>query len=213
MQWHRRQLALAPWMLLLAGCGRRALKAQPVAAGATVLALGDSLTYGTGATPETAYPAVLATLTGWAIVNAGVPGDTAAQAVERLPALLQAHRPALLLLCVGGNDLLRRLPEADTRTQIRRAIELARAAGAQVLLIAVPRPTLGAAFTGSLTDHKLYGEIAEDLRLPLHRQGWAEVLADERLKADAIHANAQGYAQFARGLKATAQAVGLLPVR
>lgn len=210
MQWRRRQLVLAP-LLAVAGCGRRAVKGRVVERGAVVLALGDSLTHGTGATPETAYPAMLSQLTGWRVVNAGVPGDTAAQAVERLPALLQEHAPALVLVSIGGNDLLRRLPEADTRAQVRRAVELSRAAGAQVLLIAVPRPTLSAAFTGSLTDHVLYGEIAESMQLPLHRQGWSEVLADERLKADTIHANAQGYAQFARGLKATAQATGLLP--
>ena len=55
----------------------------------------------------------------------------------------------------------------------------------------------------------MYGELAESLRVPLHRQGWSEVLADEHLRADAIHANAQGYATFARGLLATLRATGL----
>lgn len=202
--------AVAP-SLLLAGCGRKPLRGRPVPPGAVVLALGDSLTHGTGATPETAYPAVLAGLTGWRVVNAGVPGDTSAQALARLPALLQAHQPALVLLGIGGNDFLRRLPEAETRANVRAAIAQVRATDAQLLLIAVPRPSVAAAFTGSLTDHPLYGEIAEELKLPLHRQGWSEVLADESLRADAIHANARGYAVFAQGLKATAVASGLLP--
>lgn len=195
----------------LAGCARRRVRADPVPAGATVLALGDSLTHGTGATPDAAYPAVLARLSGWRVVNAGVPGDTSTQALERLPALLQEHQPALVLLGLGGNDFLRRLPEGETRTRLRQAVELSRAAGAQVLLIAVPRPTLAAAFTGSLSDHPIYGELAEAMRLPLHRQGWSEVLADAALRSDQLHANAQGYAQFAQGLAATARAVGLLP--
>ena len=194
-----------------AGCSRPRVRAQPVLPGASVLALGDSLTFGTGATPDTAYPAVLAGLSGWRVVNAGVPGDTAAQGLERLPALLQEHTPALVLVGLGGNDFLRRLPEADTRRHVQAACEQARAAGAQVLLIAVPRPSVAAAFTGSLTDHPLYGEIAEQMKLPLHRQGWSEVLADESLRSDAIHANARGYAQFAKGLAGTARAVGLLP--
>lgn len=195
---------------LLPGCARRAPKATPVPAGATVLALGDSLTAGNGAPPEAAYPAVLAKLTGWVVVNGGVSGDTAAQGLQRLPGLLAEHHPQLVLVSLGGNDLLRRLPEDALRADLRRIIDLCREAGAQVLLIAVPRPTLSAAFTGSLTDHPLYGQLAEELTLPLQRQGWAEVLADERLRADNIHANEAGYAQMAQSVKATAQAVGLL---
>ncbi len=190
-------------------CSRQPIHGRPVAAGATVLALGDSLTHGTGATPEASFPSVLAGLTGWAVVNAGVPGDTAALALERAGPLLQSHQPALVLLCIGGNDLLRRMDDATTRSHIQRTVVLAQAAGAQVLLIAVPRPTLAARFTGNLTDHPMYGDLAETLRVPLHRQGWAEVLADERLRADAIHANAEGYAAFARGLLATLRATGL----
>lgn len=196
--------------LAAAGCGRQRIQAQRVPRGASVLALGDSLTFGTGAAPPAAYPQVLAAATGWALVNAGVPGDTAAQALARLPALLEEHRPALVLISVGGNDFLRRLNEDETRASLRRIVEVVRAAGAQPLLIAVPRPTLAARFTGSLSDHPMYGELAEALRVPLHRQGWSEVLADDTLRADAIHANAEGYAQFARGLLATLRAVGLL---
>lgn len=197
---------------LLAACsGRKPIRGQPVAAGSTVLALGDSLTHGTGAGVEQAsYPAVLGRLTGWQVVNAGVPGDTTAQALARTPPLLEEHRPALVLLGIGGNDFLRRMDEGATRANVLRLCDLVRTSGAQLLLIAVPRPTLAAKFTGSLTDHPMYGEIAEAQRIPLHRQGWAEVLGDERLKSDAIHANAAGYEQFARGLVATARAAGLL---
>lgn len=212
MQPGRRRVVRAALFVAAVGlgaCARKAVRGERVPPGATVLALGDSLTFGTGAVPEAAYPAVLAGLTGWQVVNAGVPGDTAAQALERLPDLLQVHRPSLVLLGVGGNDFLRRLPEADTREHIRRACEHIRAAAAQVLLIAVPRPSVAAAFTGSLSDHPLYGELAQTLKLPLHRQGWADVLADERLRSDTIHANAQGYAKFAHGLLASARATGL----
>jgi acyl-CoA hydrolase len=204
------RFTLGTTVALTAGCGRSRPRASAVPAGATVLAFGDSLTYGTGAPPEAAYPAVLAALTGWQVVNAGVPGDTSAQALARLPPLLTEHAPALVLVGIGGNDFLRRLSEAETRANVQRACELARAAGAQVMLIAVPRPTVAAAFTGSLTDHPLYGEIAESMALPLQRQGWSEVLSDETLRSDQIHANASGYARFAQSLAATASAAGLL---
>jgi len=208
-----RRAAAASALLLLAACGKRIPRARPVAAGAAVVALGDSLTAGTGATPEASYPAVLAALTGWRVSNAGVPGDTSAQALERLPALLQDQMPALVLVSIGGNDFLRRQPESQTRANVRRICELVVAAGAQVLLVAVPRPTLAAAFTGSLADHALYAEIADELKLPLQRQGWSAVLGDESLRSDSIHANARGYARFAQAVVATAVATGLLERR
>ena len=208
-----RTLALGAAALLgtaLAGCGRSQGKAQPVPAGSTVLALGDSLTYGTGASAEASYPAVLAELTGWNVVNAGVPGDTSAQALARLPALLAEHRPKLVIVSIGGNDFLRKLPESDTRANVHAACKLALESGAQVLLVAVPRATVAAAL-GQMTDHALYAEVAKDLNIPLQREGWGEVLAQAELRSDQVHANAKGYAQFARSVQGTAAAAGLLP--
>ena len=207
-----RTLALGAAALLgtaLAGCGRSQGKAQPVPAGSTVLALGDSLTYGTGASAETSYPTVLAELTGWNVVNAGVPGDTSAQALARLQALLAEHRPKLVIVSIGGNDFLRKLPESDTRANVHAACKLALESGAQVLLVAVPRATVAAAL-GQMTDHALYAEVAKDLNIPLQREGWGEVLAQAELRSDQVHANAKGYAQFARSVQGTAAAAGLL---
>ena len=208
-----RTLALGAAALLgtaLAGCGRSQGKSQPVPAGSTVLALGDSLTYGTGASAEASYPTVLAELTGWNVVNAGVPGDTSAQALARLPALLAEHRPKLVIVSIGGNDFLRKLPESDTRANVHAACKLALESGAQVLLVAVPRATVAAAL-GQMTDHALYAEVAKDLNIPLQREGWGEVLAQAELRSDQVHANAKGYAQFARSVQGTAAAAGLLP--
>lgn len=215
MRRRRALVALAGLSGLIAlgtGCsrGRPALRGTPVPPGATVLAFGDSLTFGTGAPPAAAYPAVLAERSGWAVVNAGVPGHTSSQALARLPGLLAEHRPALVLVGIGGNDFLRRQNENETRENIRRIAETARSAGAQVLLIAVPRPTLAARVTGALDDHPLYAELAAELRLPLHADGWSRVLADEALRADAIHANAAGYASFVDGLLDTLRASELL---
>jgi acyl-CoA thioesterase-1 len=193
----------------LSGCGRRRAKLQPLPAGATVLALGDSITFGTGAPAQASYPALLAGLTGWDVVNGGVPGDTSAQALARLPDLLAQHTPSLVIVSIGGNDFLRRLPESETRDNVRRICEMARAGGAQVLLVGVPQPSAAAAFTGSLSDHPMFEALAAQLEVPLHAEGWAGVLSDEALRSDRIHANAQGYRRFAEGLAETAREVGL----
>ena len=206
----RRLLALLPASALLAACGKRAPKARPIATGAAVLALGDSLTSGVGADTATAYPAVLQELTGWQVVNGGVSGDTTAQALARLPALLERHRPALVIVGIGGNDFLRQMSTTGAKDNIRAICRAATAAGAQVMLVAVPQFSLLAASTGRLTDHPLYAELAGELKLPLHEGGWAEVLGDARLRSDQVHANVQGYRQFAEGLARRLRQAGLL---
>lgn len=204
----RRRLFVAACAVGLAACGRRR-KMDGVPAGAVVLALGDSLTWGTGATPQTSYPAVLAGLTGWQVVNAGVPGDTSAGALARLPGLLREHAPQLVIVGIGGNDFLRRQPTAETRANVRSICQQAAASGAQVLLVGIPELSMLAALARSLDDHPMYEEIAAELKVPLHEGGWARVLSDAALRSDAIHANAQGYEAFARGLAARARELGL----
>lgn len=196
-------------MAPLAGCGRKAPGAQPLPAGTTVLALGDSLTSGVGASAEAAYPTVLQRLTGWNVVNGGVSGDTSAQALARLPALLQAHKPALVIVSIGGNDFLRRQSATATRANVRQICADAQASGAQVLLVAVPEFTMMAA-AGRLSDHAMYADIASDLKIALHSKGWAGVLAQEHLRSDQIHGNAAGYEQFTQGLVETLKETGLL---
>lgn len=205
----RRRLLLAATLLLpLAACSRKK-KLPALPAGTTVLALGDSLTYGTGASAETSYPTVLAQLTGWNIVNAGISGDTSAGALARLPELLRQHTPALVLVSIGGNDFLRRLPPSETQANVRAICQQAVAAGSQVLLVAIPEFSVFAAASRSLADHPLYAEVAKELKVPLHAGGWAAVLGDPDLRSDAVHANARGYEVFARGVAERARELGL----
>lgn len=199
----RRRTLLLAALPAAAGCGRKEATGSALPRDAVLLALGDSITHGTGAEPAAAYPAQLAALTGRRVVNGGVPGDTAAQALERLPALLAEHRPALVIVSLGGNDFLRRVAAADTEAALRKVVTLAREAGAQVLLVAVPQPSIGAALGTGLSDHPLYGRLADELALPLHAGGWSRVLGDASLRSDQIHANAEGYRVFAEGLAAT----------
>jgi acyl-CoA hydrolase len=207
----RRRLLLALAVAPLAACGRKASRYAAVPTGSTVVAVGDSLTYGTGAAAEAAYPVRLAELTGWKLVNAGVPANTSAQARERLPRLLDEHAPKVVLLSIGGNDFLRQVPEGETRANITAMLEEIGAAGAQPVLIAVPRPALMAALLRSLDDHPLYEALAEERGVPLFSAGWARVLSDPALKADRIHANAAGYERFARELHGFLRETGLAP--
>jgi len=207
----RRRLLAALLAAPLAACGRKTPSHAAIPAGSSVLAVGDSLTFGTGATADASYPVRLAALTGWNVVNAGVPGDTSARARDRLSPLLAQHAPKLVLLSIGGNDFLRQVPETETRGNLGAMLDDIRAAGAQAVLIAVPRPAIMAALLGSLDDHPLYAELAEAHRVPLFTSSWAKVLSDPALKSDQIHANAAGYERFARDLHGFLREAGFAP--
>lgn len=181
--------------LPLLGCGAKKFKAQPLSSEATVLILGDSLTSGVGAADGQDFPSLLAQATRWDVINAGVSGNTSAQALQRLEPLLQEHQPELVIVSIGGNDFLRRFSEAEAKSNIRAICQQAQASGAQVVLVAVPALSLMAA-AGVLRDHALYKELADELKIPLLTNAWSRVLAEEKWRADQVHANAQGYAEF-----------------
>ncbi|MEW6687891.1 MAG: arylesterase [Pseudomonadota bacterium] len=175
-------LALA----FLAGCSQKA-KLPALPADAVLLAFGDSLTYGTGASEAESYPAQLAQLIGRRVVREGVPGEVTAAGLARLPAVLEYHRPRLLLLCHGGNDFLHRQPKAQAAENLRAMIRLAKNRGIEVLLIGTPEP----GFT--LTPPAFYAEIAKEFDLPYEGEVIGKILRDSTLKSDQIHPNAQGY--------------------
>lgn len=190
-------------VLLLAACGR-APTLPRLSPHDVILAFGDSLTHGTGAREETAYPAVLASLTGHTVINAGVPGDTTATGLQRLPAVLAEHKPRLVLLCLGGNDMLHQQPAATTENNLRLLVQTIRASGAEVVLIGVPEPRL----FGGAPD--FYARVAKDMKLPLEQDAFNEVLKDARLKSDPIHANAAGYRVVAQRLDEFLKEAGAL---
>ena len=177
---------VAAFLLLLSACGQQA-KLPPLAPDAVVLAFGDSLTYGTGANDEQSYPAQLARITGRRVVREGVPGEVSATGLARLPAVLDAHQPRLLILCHGGNDFLRRLPKAQAAENLRAMIRLAKDRGIEVLLIGTPE--IG--FT--LTPPEFYAEIANQFGIPYEGDVLTKILRNGELKSDQIHPNAQGY--------------------
>jgi lysophospholipase L1-like esterase len=192
------QVAAGWWVgllfaLLLAACGRSP-DLPRLAPDDVVLAFGDSLTAGVGADPGQSYPAQLSGLIGHRVVNAGVSGETTAGGLARLGAQLDEHNPRLLLLCLGGNDMLRRLPAAETAANLRAMVRLARERGVAVVLIGVPELSLlGGA-------PAFYEAIADEFALAYEGDIFNDVLRDRTLKSDAIHANAQGYRRVAERL-------------
>ncbi|MFM5854025.1 GDSL-type esterase/lipase family protein [Aeromonas rivipollensis] len=188
--------------LLLAACGEPGFR--PLAAGETMLAFGDSLTEGRGVNPAQSYPSVLASLSGHPVINGGVSGELSRAGRARLPGLLAEHRPALVILLEGGNDILHGSGEGALKANLAAMIEAVQGSGAQVLLVAVPRKSLFA------DGAPLYGELAEQYGLVLDNDSLGELLRTPGLKSDAVHLNAQGYGALAERLHRLLQARGAL---
>lgn len=166
-----------------------------------MLAFGDSVTFGTGASPGEDWPALLASRTGWRITNAGIPGDTAEAATSRIGPLLAAHRPALVIIELGGNDFLKRRPAPAVKASLQAIVGEVRAAGAQPVLVAVPELSLLGVVARRPSDAPLYRELADTENVPLVESVFADVLARPELCADAIHPNADGYRVMADGIQ------------
>lgn len=179
--------------LLLASCGETE-KFPVLTPGSVVLSLGDSLTAGAGVTPEQAWPALLAQRTGWQVINGGVNGDTSAQGLQRLPALLDEYHPALVLVTLGGNDMLRHLPLSETEDNLTKVIVKCKLENASVVLLATPQPSLAGAVLRNLSAPDFYRQVAAAQQVPLIEDAIADVLSDPLLKGDQVHPNAEGHA-------------------
>ena len=178
-------------LLILSACSEKQPGLPELSSNAVILAYGDSLTAGNGAPPEQNYPSLLAEKIQRTVINAGVPGEISVNGLKRLPALLDRYQPSLLLLCHGGNDMIRKLGKDELANNLRAMIDEAISRGISVVLIGVPKPGI---FLESLD---IYNQIAGEYNLPIEREVVPKVLADTALKSDLIHPNARGYAMMA----------------
>ena len=179
-------------LLLIAACSSRTKEAA-LPAGSKVLALGDSLTQGAGVKSEEAWPSLIAQKTGWVVVNGGVNGDTSEAALLRLPNLLEQHKPVLVLVTLGGNDMLRHIPQQRTTANLDQILTQIKAHGAKSVLLATPNPSLMGAVFQHLSAPEFYRNLAEKQQVPLIEDAIAEVISDPKLKSDPLHPNTEGH--------------------
>jgi lysophospholipase L1-like esterase len=182
--------------LVLSACGNDKPTLTPLSQNATVLAFGDSLTFGSGSNSATeSYPAVLAQLTGLTVINKGIPGEVSQHGLERLAEVLQQTKPELVLLCHGGNDIIRKLGKQQLKSNLEQMVTLIKNSGAQVVLIAVPN------FSLMLNVPELYPEVAEAYAVPIEMNIMPKLERSPKLKSDQIHPNAAGYRLMAQSVQ------------
>ena len=180
------------------------VKTQKLGSDAVVLAFGDSITYGYGAVTQ-AYPVQLQTLIGRKVVNAGVSGEVSSSGLKRLPKLLEMYHPSLVILCHGGNDILRRSSKEKLKANLVAMIQLSQKRGAQVLLVGVP----GFGLLG-LSTVSLYEEVAVEQNV-LYEGAVLETIENEAsLKSDQIHPNGLGYGLMAEAFAQLLRESGVL---
>lgn len=186
-------LTITFFFLLGSGCDSGP-RITPLDQSTVVLAFGDSLTHGTGAPAGQSYPDILSDLLGNRVINVGIPGEVSAAGMKRLPGVLDQHNPTLVILCHGGNDFLRRHDQEETIGNLKAMIEMIRARGADVVLVAVPRLGFG------LEVPKFFAELAEGYDIPVEEDIMLDLLGDKSMKSDSIHPNATGYRLMAEAI-------------
>ena len=180
--------------LFLTACGSEP-QLQALPHDAVILAFGDSLTYGTGTKKESSYPSLLQQLSKRQVINAGIPGDVTAGGLERLAETIEEYQPQLLILCLGGNDMLRQKAAAEIESNLEAMIKISREQGVPVLLLGVPRPAIF-----GLESADFYYSLAQRMEIPLEAEIIPEVLSNRDLRSDQIHPNSKGYRLLAEGV-------------
>jgi acyl-CoA thioesterase I len=172
------------------------LLALPATAAArTILVLGDSLSAAYGMDVRSGWVTLLQQRlaqqkTDYQVINASISGDTTANGLARLPPLLAKHRPAIVIVELGGNDGLRGLPLAQMQHNIGAIVKKAKAGGAKVLLVGVRLPpNYGKPYTERF--QRVYRDVAAEHGVALAPFILEGVYAERALmQPDGIHPTA-----------------------
>ena len=176
------------------GCGRSWPITNAAPSGSNVIAFGDSLTQGYRLDPGQGWPEQLAAIIGRPILNRGVSGDTTGDALARLERDVLVEDPRIVLVCLGGNDMLRRMPADQQFENLRAIVRRIQEKGALVVLIG----TEGYKIMSNVDYGARYEALAKETGAVYVPDLMDGVLGDPTLMLDQIHPNAKGYEKIAR---------------
>lgn len=186
-------------IIFLTGCSKN-YEYETLKPGNKIMAFGDSLTFGYGS-EKMNYPTYLSQITGYDVVNYGINGDTTANGLLRLEEALQKEKPQLVILSLGGNDLLQRSPLNTIKENLHKMIAIIKKNNIQVVLLAEPQPRIMDLVMGesiiSLNDADFYEDISTENNIYNIDKVYSTLLSEKENKSDLIHLNDQGYIKAA----------------
>jgi len=156
----------------------------------TIVAFGDSLVAGVGATKGNDFVSLLSQKIRRPIINMGVPGDTTAQGVARLPRVL-ANDPGMVIILLGGNDYLQKIPREQTFENLRSIIAEVQKQGALVVLLGVRGGIVRDGFENE------FERLAEETGSVYVSDVLGGLIGNMTYMSDAVHPNDTGYAYIA----------------
>jgi lysophospholipase L1-like esterase len=176
-------VAVVGWWLL----HDRSPRAARPTAGSTIVAFGDSLVEGRGATPGQDFVSLLSRRLAVPIVNAGRSGDTAVAALSRLDVAVLSRNPRVVIVLLGGNDFLRRVPTSETFRSLSTIVERIRERGAAVILIGVSVGVIADPYAGE------YEALARRTSSGFVPDILDDIIGHTDRMSDSIHPNDRGY--------------------
>ena len=178
--------------VLLTGCSRAPEVKNLDSRGTNIICLGDSLTEGVGAEPDRDYPSILSGYLGRKVINAGVSGNTAGDALKRIKKDVLEQDPKMVIVLLGGNDFLQKIPMEKTFQDLEKIVDLIQQRGAAVVLVEVKTALWGDPY---LAGFKNLAKQKETLLISDIFRGF---IVRPDLMSDKYHPNAKGYAIFAK---------------
>ena len=182
-------LVLLLGCFLFASCG----SGEPVAlSGDNIICFGDSLTYGTGASRNKSYPAQLSEMTGLPIINAGIPGNTTSDGLERIETDVLERSPRIVIITLGGNDLKNGVHKDVAYKNLKTIIEAVQAEGALAVLGGIKFLVLDKGYG------EMYKKLAKETDIILIPNILGGLIGKDKYMSDPIHPNAAGYEIMAK---------------
>ncbi len=169
-----------------AGCGSKPV-ANTDSLNENIICFGDSITAGVGVGRDKSFCAALSRKIGKPVINAGVSGDTSADGLARIEDAVLNKNPKLVIIELGANDFLRRIPVEKTLANIDAIVQKVQARGAMAVILAVEfSPVNDYYYRG----YKKIAQKRKALAVPNIMKG---ILFDPQLKVDSIHPNTEGH--------------------